>query len=133
MKIFQLLRITVATVALSGMSLARAQIETATVTGGKLQGVVTNGIASFKGIPFAAPPVGELRWKGPQPVAAWSGVKKATAYAPACVQDPAMLRFTGAPENVSEDCLYLNVWTAAKSARERLPVMVWIYGGGLPA
>ena len=112
---------------------ASAQITTARVGGGQIEGAAANGIASFKGIPFAAPPVGELRWKGPQPVAAWSGVKKATAYAPACVQDPAMLRFTGAPENVSEDCLYLNVWTAAKSARERLPVMVWIYGGGFAA
>src|SRR5262252_6452605 len=94
-----------------------AQVTTARVTGGQVEGSAANGIASFKGIPFAAPPVGELRWKKPQPVVAWNGVKKTTAYAPACMQDPNMLRFIGAPEGAaSEDCLYLNVWTPAKSA-----------------
>lgn len=109
---------------------AMAQIQTATVTGGPVAGVVKDGVASFKGIPFAAPPVGELRWKAPQPVKPWTGVKQADTFAPAPMQAAGMGGVTGAKPNISEDCLYLNVWTAAKSARERRPVMVWIYGGG---
>jgi para-nitrobenzyl esterase len=112
---------------------AFSQVLTAHVTGGDVRGTAANGIAAFKGIPFAAPPVGQLRWQKPQPVVAWKGVRDAKAYAPACVQDPQMLAFIGAPPGVSEDCLYLNVWTPAKSARDRLPVMVWVYGGGFAA
>jgi para-nitrobenzyl esterase len=74
----------------------------------------------YKGIPYAAAPVGNLRWRGPQPVAHWDGVRKAEEYSAPCL--PNM--------RGSEDCLYLNVWTAAKSAGDRRPVMVWIYGGG---
>jgi para-nitrobenzyl esterase len=108
---------------------AGAQIRDAEVTGGRVSGVVTNGIAAFKGIPFAAPPVGDFRWKPPQPVNKWTGVKAATTFAPGCVQDVSISRLFGAPEATGEDCLYLNVWTPANAAGERRPVMVWIYGG----
>lgn len=94
---------------------------------GLVQGTVEDGIAVFRGIPFAAPPVGELRWKAPQPVKPREGVLNADKYAPVPVQ--AKTQWMGEVE-MSEDCLYLNVWTPAKSSREKLPVMVWIYGGG---
>ena len=97
---------------------------------GELQGVVAEGVVSFKGIPFAQPPVGNLRWKAPQPAAKWSGVRKADAYGPDCMQVP----FPGdaAPLGVppKEDCLYMNVWVPEKPSSAKLPVMVWIYGGG---
>jgi para-nitrobenzyl esterase len=106
-----------------------AQISTAKVTGGTVEGVVKDGIASFKGIPFAAPPVGDLRWRSPQPVKSWEGVKKADSYAPGPMQDTGLIAKMGGQTTISEDCLYLNVWTGAKRANEKRPVMVWIYGG----
>lgn len=119
--------IVVGTVA--GAGTAQAQVQSAEVTGGKLQGVVASGIASFEGVPFAAAPVGENRWRSPQPVVPWTGVKMANAMAPACLQDTRMAARLGAPTAVSEDCLYLNIWTPAKTPRDKLPVMVWVYGG----
>jgi para-nitrobenzyl esterase len=96
---------------------------------GRLQGVPGGGIVAFKGIPFAAPPVGDLRWRPPQPPKPWTGVRPASAYGADCMQEP----FPGdaAPLGVTpaEDCLYANVWAPQGTARN-LPVMVWIYGGG---
>jgi para-nitrobenzyl esterase len=92
--------------------------------GGLVQGLVEDELSVYKGIPFAAPPVGELRWRAPQPVRKWDGVKQTTQFAPAPMQGG------NPPSGKSEDCLYLNIWTPAKSADDKLPVLVWIYGGG---
>ena len=102
---------------------------------GKLQGEVLdtdNGLTVYRGIPFAAPPVGELRWKAPQPPARWEGVRDATEFGAICPQGPVLAMITGEslPET-SEDCLFLNVWTAAGNGIDPRPVMVWIHGGGL--
>ncbi len=83
-------------------------------------------ITVFKGVPFAAPPVGELRWKAPQPVIPWQGVRKADQFGNLCPQSQPQ----GANNAMGEDCLHLNVWTGASSGSERRPVFVWIYGGG---
>ncbi len=99
------------------------------VTGGVVDGVIENGLRVYKGIPFAAPPVGELRWKAPQPVEPWEGVHMADKFAPPCPQMSFSYPGTKKPET-SEDCLYLNIWSPAQKAHEKLPVMVWIYGGG---
>ena len=90
-----------------------------------------DGVRSFKGIPFAQPPIGDLRWREPQPVKNWAGVRTADKFGPRCVQRTAPgadYWFRG--EGMSEDCLYLNVWTPAKSGREKLPVLVYVFGGG---
>lgn len=89
------------------------------------------GVTVYKGIPYAAPPVGELRWKPPQPVTAWDGVRECTSFGAACPQNAEPLRRAYGTDigPMSEDCLYLNVWTAGKAGDKR-PVMFWIHGGG---
>lgn len=98
---------------------------------GRLQGVTQGGVESFKGVPFAAPPVGELRWRAPQPVKPWSGVRKADAYSADCMQVPFPSDAAPLGTKPAEDCLYLNVWRPAGTKPDaNLPVMFWIYGGG---
>ena len=125
---------------LMAVSVARtpaAVSDPVTTDAGKLSGVtLKSGVRAFKGIPFGAPPVGNLRWKEPQPVAKWEGVRKADQWGNACIQPNQPNR---KPNNVtvdlpdspkmSEDCLYLNLWTNARRAGDKLPVMVWIFGG----
>jgi len=89
-------------------------------------------VRSFKGIPYAAPPVGVLRWRPPQPVAPWKGVRKAIDFGPRCMQTRVYSDMVFRDSGPSEDCLYLNVWAPVSSAHA-LPVMVWIYGGGFMA
>jgi len=100
------------------------------IASGKLKGATANGVISFKGIPYAAAPVGDLRWRPPQPAAPWTGVREATQYGADCMQNP----FPGdaAPLGVkpAEDCLYANVWVPERAPAKKLAVMVWIYGGG---
>ena len=96
---------------------------------GKIRGSVENGVLSFKGIPYAAPPVGDLRWRPPQPAAKWTGVRAATDYGHDCMQLPFPSDAAPLGTKPSEDCLVLNVWEP-EHHRGKLPVMVWIYGGG---
>ncbi|MBC2778926.1 carboxylesterase family protein [Parasphingopyxis marina] len=110
---------------------AAANIEVETSLG-RVSGVGEEGLAVFRGIPFAAPPVGSNRWRAPQPAQPWPGVRVATEFAPACPQPDQRESavFERHSLRQSEDCLYLNIWTPAEAPDARLPVMVWIYGGG---
>ena len=94
-----------------------------------------DGVTAYLGIPYAAPPVGDLRWRPPQPAPHWEGTRTADHFGTSCMQNQPGSRLPWTEEfmtqgPIGEDCLYLNVWTAAKAANAKLPVMFWIYGGG---
>ena len=120
------------------VSCSEKALETIEVTGGEISGTTSadGAINIYKGIPYAAPPVGELRWKAPQPAQPWEGVLECTAFGASPMQgDPVPFsmwskEYLIEDEPISEDALTLNVWTGAKSAEDKLPVVVWIYGGG---
>jgi para-nitrobenzyl esterase len=99
------------------------------IESGSLQGAISDGVSVFKGIPYAAAPVGDLRWRPPQPVKPWRKLRDATEYAPHCAQNETDILWFDL-DKISEDCLTLNVWTAGQNHREKRPVMVWIHGGG---
>jgi para-nitrobenzyl esterase len=102
---------------------------------GMLEGVISpdGRVKTFKGVPYAAPPVGNLRWKAPQPVVPWEGVRKASEYGHRCMQAGIFSDMIFHDPGPSEDCLHLNVWVPAGASSRPLPVMVWIYGGGFAA
>jgi para-nitrobenzyl esterase len=98
---------------------------------GKISGAEASGVASFKGIPYVAPPTGDLRWRPPHTIAPWTGTRSAKEFGAACPQPPILEKRYGIKfDNVSEDCLTLNVWTAANNPSERHPVIFWIHFGG---
>jgi para-nitrobenzyl esterase len=117
---------------LTAGAFAQDRVKTAN---GTLEGISdkSSGIRSFKGIPFGEPPTGELRWKPPQPVKNWQGVRKADKFGPRCMQRAIFGDMGFRSNGMGEDCLYLNVWTPAKSGNEKLPVLVYFFGGGFVA
>jgi para-nitrobenzyl esterase len=97
---------------------------------GKVEGIAEQGVLAFKGIPYAAAPIGPLRWREPEPAVKWQGVRKADRYGKACIQTPGLSAANGGdPGPLGEDCLYLNIWTPKADRSAKLPVMVWIHGG----
>ncbi|MDQ1471970.1 MAG: para-nitrobenzyl esterase, partial [Bryobacterales bacterium] len=98
---------------------------------GTIEGTGTqpSGVRQFKGVPFAEPPLGDLRWAPPQPVKNWTGVRQTQQFGPRCMQQPLFGDMGFRSNGMSEDCLYLNIWTPAKSGNEKLPVLVYFFGG----
>jgi para-nitrobenzyl esterase len=124
--------ITCAMIFLSGRIIAQTSPQVKT-NDGTLEGTYESGIKVFKGIPFAAPPVGDLRWKAPQPVQKWDGIRKADEFGPNPMQENVFGDMNFGTKKMSEDCLYLNIWTPSKTMDEKLPVFIYFNGGGLMA
>ena len=123
----------VATGALLLMFAAGTSAQTSNVVkieSGQIRGAAEGKVIAFRGVPFAAPPLGDLRWRAPQPVRPWDGIRPAEKYASDCMQEPFPSDAAPLGSGISEDCLYLNLWKPASSDSKKLPVMVWIYGGG---
>src|SRR5476651_2064385 len=99
------------------------------IEGGEIADIAADsaGIRVFKGIPYAAPPVGELRWRGPEPVKPWIGVRNAGEWGPRAMQGDRLGDIDPLNKRMDEDCLYLNIWTPAKSAQDNLPILFWIH------
>jgi para-nitrobenzyl esterase len=130
-----MIRILVATsLVLLAAAAPQSASDRVTTTFGPIEGTgAVEGVRSFKGIPFAAPPVGKLRWQPPQPVPKWKDVRAAKAFGNQCMQRRVYSDMVFRAAGMSEDCLYLNVWTPARRASDRLPVLVYFYGGGFNA
>ena len=118
------------TLALGLLAADRVKITDGTLEG---TGALAAGVREFKGVPFAAPPLGNLRWAAPQAPKRWIGIRQATQFGPRCMQQPLFGDMGFRSNGVSEDCLYLNIWTPAKSRKEKLPVLVYFFGGGFVA
>ena len=130
-KITAIAAITFILISLSSYSKAQINDKTVTIDSGAIAGVMTGDFLFFKGIPYAAPPIGNLRWRAPQPVEPWKGVRSATEYGNDCIQQPIPGDATSSGSTLGEDCLVLNIWRpAAIEKNEKLPVLVWIHGGG---
>ena len=115
---------------MSSLGCAKSSLDVVSLDSGKIRGTIVDGVWTYLGIPYAAPPLGDLRWKEPQPDKSWDGIRDANKFAAACPQPK-----TSSSDIVemNEDCLYLNIWSPAKSPADKLPVMVWIHGGGFVA
>ena len=135
MKKFFIFLFAVASSSLSSMAQNNpaGKLPRATIANGVIEGTLDSGINAFKGIPYAAAPVGNLRWREPQPAANWTGVRKTNKFGPRAMQAPIFGDMGFRSDGMSEDCLYLNVWAPAKREKALLPVLVYFYGGGFVA